>query len=74
MNGLARLVQEGLGAISSQAMCSSSAVANVTHRAILEALEKGDGPAAAAAALRRDIDEAAMMLAGCLSEPAERGS
>jgi DNA-binding GntR family transcriptional regulator len=46
--------------------------ANVTHRAILEALEKGDG-AAAAAALRRDIDEAAIMLAQRLSKPAKRG-
>ena len=45
--------------------------ANVAHRRILEALAKGDGPTAAVA-LRRDIDDAATILAGQLGETARR--
>jgi DNA-binding GntR family transcriptional regulator len=43
--------------------------ANVAHRGMLEALAKGDGPTAAEA-LRRDIDDAATILARRLSETA----
>ncbi|HTJ89154.1 MAG TPA: GntR family transcriptional regulator [Acidocella sp.] len=45
--------------------------ANVAHRAMLEALATGDGPTAAAA-LRRDIDGAATILAARLGGTAKR--